>query len=143
MIPTKPLDLDVLRWRIEEGIDGGDSGEQMRATAALDVLIVRVRELNAVEAERDELRATLRSERGEGEGPGGGWRWVALERLGKHCMGWANAAIQVSVYQTGYNPVWVWQSDDGERSERGDERWSAHEAMRDAMRVAVLARGAE
>lgn len=102
------------------------------ALADLPILVKRERDRGAVLKERDELRATIDNERGEGAGPSDGWTCEPGGRFWRH----DHASAHVVNQHTG---GWAWFIYDSEGDERDD---GIAETARQAMRAADAARGA-
>jgi hypothetical protein len=87
-------------------------------------------EINTLAADRDELRAALLNERGEGEPPSAGWRWVngLCGRQWSHTNG---SAVSPRKREDG----WGWDTSLGAHYQEGVEP-TAREAMRAADRAA-------
>lgn len=116
---------DVDRARREH-----QNGRTVDAMAAAGVLAERDAQIRALTAERDELRATLANERGEGEGPSEGWvaHFIAGAWLARR---WVHVASK-TVISPGEGG-WYWDRDWGVAE-------GAEPTAREAMRQADLAR---
>lgn len=127
------------KWSVQVSGLEVERDEATRALADARADVARLKaENDRLIAELAEARATLLNERGEGDPPVKGWRWVPESPDASFWEGgdWVNARRGLKVWRAHNGPGWVWGRRDPDGSWRGPPNQPDDAPARAAMRTA-------